>query len=211
MRILIAESSRTVLAPLEAYLGTHSCSYTAHFVLAQEDFLAEARRYVPEIILADGQLARLDTGNIKDICAANPRGKTVVLSNDLDIGKVRRLLACGVDGCVRPSLDAPVLLKVLKLILAGEKYVPADLIAERPVPTRHRPGYRLPELTPRENDVLAMLMQGCTNKAIAEALGRKEITVTSHLKQIFKKLGADNRTQAALIALDRMRHFDDRD
>jgi DNA-binding NarL/FixJ family response regulator len=57
-----------------------------------------------------------------------------------------------------------------------------------------------PILTPRQRHVLALLSQGLTNRDIALSLDMCENTVKAHVKQVMRKLNADNRTQAALMA-----------
>jgi DNA-binding NarL/FixJ family response regulator len=57
------------------------------------------------------------------------------------------------------------------------------------------------ELTPRQWEVLGLLGNGKSNKAIAKDLGMQETTVKAHIKQIMKKLNVENRTQAALFAV----------
>ncbi len=59
---------------------------------------------------------------------------------------------------------------------------------------------RLASLTAREQEVMALALQGLPNKEMARQLGLLESTVKAHLKVILKKLGATNRTQAALLA-----------
>ena len=62
-------------------------------------------------------------------------------------------------------------------------------------------GNTIGKLTRREGEVLALLIDGHSNKEIARIIGVKEVTVTFHLKGVFKKLGMSNRTQAVAMAL----------
>ena len=64
-------------------------------------------------------------------------------------------------------------------------------------------------LTPRERQILALMTGGHLNKEIAEMVGIKEMTVKNHISQIFKKLGAKNRTHAVVIALGRTEKKED--
>jgi DNA-binding NarL/FixJ family response regulator len=59
----------------------------------------------------------------------------------------------------------------------------------------------LEKLTRRENDVMALLVRGMSNKEIANNLDLQEITIKVHLKSVFRKLGVSNRTQAVTAAL----------
>jgi DNA-binding NarL/FixJ family response regulator len=60
-----------------------------------------------------------------------------------------------------------------------------------------------PEITDREADVLRHLADGLRNKEIADKIGRSEDTVKMHLKNLFEKLGATNRTDAIRVARER--------
>lgn len=68
------------------------------------------------------------------------------------------------------------------------------------VPPREDPPIHVVSLTKREKEVLSFLAQGASNKEIARALGVQEVTVKLHVRGVCRKLGAKNRTQAALRA-----------
>jgi DNA-binding NarL/FixJ family response regulator len=103
----------------------------------------------------------------------------------------------------------------LKLVMLGEIYLPPSLIYGQqsgpddedaghpttPAPRNFDPALLAP-LTQRQYDVLALLGQGKSNKDIADTLGISEGTVKVHVGAILKVLGANNRTQAALMAID---------
>jgi DNA-binding NarL/FixJ family response regulator len=61
----------------------------------------------------------------------------------------------------------------------------------------------MPPLTARETEVLRLVSGGLANKEIARSLNRSERTVKAHLTAIFSKLGVDNRTQAAALAIEK--------
>ena len=82
-------------------------------------------------------------------------------------------------------------------MLAGRRAVPADVaqgLAERAYQS---------DLSPREYEVLELLVKGMSNKLIASELGLTEATVKTHLTHILEKLGVEDRTQAALAAVQR--------
>ncbi len=65
----------------------------------------------------------------------------------------------------------------------------------------HAAGSQLNELTVREHEVLSLLLEGKSNKEIARQIGIKEVTAAFHLRDVFKKLGTSNRTQAVMTAI----------
>jgi DNA-binding NarL/FixJ family response regulator len=89
------------------------------------------------------------------------------------------------------------LLMAIRAVHRGDTYVPAALksvIAARD---------RQPDLTPRELQVLELIVHGLVNKQIAYSLNLAEYTVKNHVKNIFTKLGVQDRTQAATVAIQR--------
>jgi DNA-binding NarL/FixJ family response regulator len=110
-------------------------------------------------------------------------------------------------GFVSKRSAPPVLLGALRLVLAGEVYVPPEVLrvelassgapAQASAAATEPPrGRRDPDLTPRQLDVLALLVQGKPNKVICRELGLAEGTVKAHTAAIFRALRVSNRTEA---------------
>jgi two-component system, NarL family, response regulator len=110
---------------------------------------------------------------------------------------VHRALAAGALAYLTKDAGADELVTAILSVRAGRRFVSktvGDLLAAR------MPGS---ELTDRELDVLRLLVQGCSNKEIGANLGIAENTVRVHMGRIFDKLRVDDRTQAALVAIQR--------
>jgi DNA-binding NarL/FixJ family response regulator len=130
----------------------------------------------------------------------------VALSASEDPADVGRALAHGVRGYVLKSARGEVLQHVLSLVLAGEIYVPPIVMTQGDfsgvdaavVDTNAN---LFDKLTPREGEVLDRLIDGLSNKAIAQELTISEGTVKVHLKAVLRKFDVANRTQAATLAL----------
>jgi DNA-binding NarL/FixJ family response regulator len=84
----------------------------------------------------------------------------------------------------------------VKFVLSGELYVPPFMLAAEAL----RKPEEMPRLTGRQNEVLAALCRGLSNKAIASDLSMSEKTVKAHITTIFRLLGVSNRTQAVSVA-----------
>ncbi|WP_158932495.1 response regulator transcription factor [Acidisphaera sp. S103] len=108
---------------------------------------------------------------------------------------MRSALESGARGFV-PTQTAglPITSAAISLVSAGGTFVPADLMLT--APRNHSPG-RLNRLTSRQSAVFTRLQLGKTNKIIAYELGMCESTVKVHVRNIMRKVGATNRTQAA--------------
>ena len=111
-------------------------------------------------------------------------------------------------GYIPTTLEPAVASIALQLVLAGGSFVPNSLVEaiEEHDPCQGRPQLdngrkaRVEGLTPRQLEVLNLLVEAKPNKVIANELNMKESTVKVHVRHIMKKLGANNRTEAALLA-----------
>lgn len=111
-------------------------------------------------------------------------------------------IAMGARGFVTKSMPARSLLNAIRFMVAGERFLPVDIAMTHTPPalgTGQDLG-RAVSLTPRELEVLIALCDGKTNKEIARELGLREPTIKLHVKTLYRRLGASNRTQAAMIA-----------
>jgi len=139
-------------------------------------------------------------------------GVPVVVLSDLSAQDEARLaLGAGAHGFVPTLLEPSLLCAALALVQAGGKFVPPEQLddwaqtlhlncagPEEEAPEDQVPQYE--ELSPRQTHVLLLLQEGLANKVIAARLGMTESTVKVHVRQIMRRLGANNRTEAALLA-----------
>jgi DNA-binding NarL/FixJ family response regulator len=102
------------------------------------------------------------------------------------------LKAAGAAGFLPYNLSPGAYLGALRLLIAGERYIPADMMTATPPLSI--------ELTRREHDVLAGLRSGLSNRDIAKMLSLSEVTVKHHIKSLRGKLGARNRLHAVCRA-----------
>ena len=107
---------------------------------------------------------------------------------------VRITTAAGGAGFLPYHMSPDALLGALRILAAGERYLPADMVMRRGVPV----GDII--LTMREHDVLSGLRSGLSNKEIAGNLSLSEVTVKHHIKSLRGKLGARNRVNAVCRA-----------
>ena len=145
----------------------------------------------------------------RSIAAVTP--VPIVILSDRDESKeALTAFRYGVRGYIPTSLEPSLALEALRIVLAGGSFLPADMLirARRHAPpdaalqSSHAPNSmeRRETWPPRQLAVLRLLAQGKANKEIARALEMEESTVKVHVRHIMRKLGATNRTQAALHA-----------
>ena len=95
------------------------------------------------------------------------------------------------------TLPAKSLVNAIKFMAMGEQYAPVDFMTAEPATAEHP---MASQLTGRERQVLKGLTKGQSNKEIARDLDLSEPTIKLHVKTLYRKIGAANRTQAALLA-----------
>lgn len=140
----------------------------------------------------------------------------VLLSGAYNGDDVRHAIENGAHGFIPKTLRGEALANAIRLVLAGEKYLPSSILSNfgdgfsqnSDGSSRRSGGFGnegdFARLTPREREVLALLSEGRPNKDIARNLDLREITVKYHLKNIYRKLHVSNRAQAVKIALEDM-------
>jgi DNA-binding NarL/FixJ family response regulator len=159
-----------------------------------------------ELVLLDLNLPdRNGLDLLADFRRRHPSTSVVVLSASDDRDIVSKALDLGALGFIPKSAPREVMLSAFNLIFAGGIYVPPEILARpqqlrRPAPPPSRISAASLGLTERQMDVLVLMMQGKSNKAICRALDLAEPTVKNHVTAILKALNASNRTEAVIAA-----------
>lgn len=109
----------------------------------------------------------------------------------------QKALDAGAAGFVPKTLPAKSMVNAIRFMAMGEQYAPLEFMT---APTDEPENELTEKLTPREFQVLRGLTEGKSNKEIARDLEIQEPTVKLHVKTLYRKIDASNRTQAALIA-----------
>ena len=153
---------------------------------------------------------------IRQVKAQYPQVRVCVLADNFDIRSVTEGCEAGADGFCLTTASRDVLIGTLELIMLGERIVPSSVarsVLERASRGAEHQIRQKPsdegscasnltscKLSNREGEILRSLMIGSPNKVIARQFGVTEATVKVHVKAILRKIGAKNRTQAAMWA-----------
>lgn len=164
----------------------------------ENESVAAYARHKPDVVLMD---LRLADGSgleaIRRIIQRDPRARVVVLTTYEGDEDIHQALAAGARGYLIKGLSHQELLRALKLVAAGQRFLPAVV--------SNVLSSRLPStiLTPREQDVLRGVFRGRNNREIADELQIGEATVKTHVSVILMKLNVTDRTSAVVEALKR--------
>ena len=152
----------------------------------------------PDLVLMDLRLPGLSGFDaIRAIRNANPEARSLVLSNYEGVADVERALALGALGYLTKDADADLLIEGIQRVCRGHRYLPPVLSR------RIEDGPNLDPLTARETQIVALIAEGLANREIGERLGIAEKTVRVHMTHILDKMGATDRTQLLIIAVQR--------
>lgn len=175
---------------------------------------AAAKGPVPDLVLLDINMPGMDGANgIRAFKKLHPGVPVAVMSGVISTDQAPGYLAAGAAGFIPKTLGLDKLVAALSIMLEGEIYLPNDLAVapsllpvlsmadSPPLPPAPEAGQ---PLTPRETEMLDLLISGLSNKMIARKVGIVEATVKSHLQNLYRKIGARNRTDAVRIALTGM-------
>jgi len=173
-------------------LGTQVTVLEAGNLRAALDKLA--LEWPVDLLLLDLQMPGMsEVEGFLAIRRAYPTLPVVIVSGVNDPQIIRTLLDRGARGYIPKFTGSEQLMDALRRVLNGEIYVPDAVFLPQSQPAGN--GESAP-LTSRQLQILPLLAEGMPNKRIADALGLTEGTVKQHLKDLFRRLHANNRTQA---------------
>ena len=156
------------------------------------------RLHQPDAVLMDLRLPDMDGIEVTAaLCREFPKAKIIMISSFDAQEDVYRAFQAGALGYLRKDVLGEELFRAIKQVAAGEKFVPPDIARSL---AEHTSGS---ELTPRELEVLRLLIKGLSNKEIGGVLGASEFTAKFHVKNILAKLEVSDRTEAATAAFQR--------
>jgi DNA-binding NarL/FixJ family response regulator len=196
---LIREALRGVLKELKPEAVVLEASNGRH-ALQLVDEHADLTLIMLDLNLPDSDGAKI----LVELRKRYPEISVVILSAHHDRNTVMKALDGGAAGFIPKSAPREIMVGALSLIFSGGVYIPSEVLADRPAPaaSKIRPGLRGSPadlgLTDRQIEVLALLMQGKSNKAICRTLGLAEHTVKNYVTAILKALNVTNRTEAVI-------------
>jgi len=159
-----------------------------------------------DVVLSDFRLSDGESDGIaltRLIRERWPAVQVVMLTASNDEGVLASALDAGCAGFVTKSESLETVLSAVRAAAAGEAVITPSLLARLLPRLSSRPRGRNPDLTPREREVLALIVRGDSNQAIAEELVVSRDTVRNHVGSILSKLGVHSKLQAAAVATQR--------
>lgn len=198
IRCMVVDDHPVVRAGLVAIINAQSEMSVVAEAADGQSAIELFRRHQPDVTLMDLRMPIL--GGFEAVAALRrefPTSRFIVLTTYEGEADINRALRVGAQGYVLKGMTGDELIDAVRLVAQGYRFIPPaveERLAMHPFASR---------LTPRETEVLQLIVEGMSNREIAEHLGVTEGTVKSFVNSILGKLGVRDRTQAVTTALQR--------
>jgi DNA-binding NarL/FixJ family response regulator len=226
IEIVIADDHPLFRSALRSLL--EKCTTASVEVVAEakdgQEALELSRRFEPELVLMDMMMPKMDgIEATRAIKAELPHTIVLVMTASEDLEHLAGALRAGAGGYILKTASSHQITDAIRRVLDGESPLNQEVAMRLLVHLtnerreRQEPGDPVPEaltqerltsaapdreLSPREVEVLRLMAQGHTNQRIAKELLLSTSTVKNHVQRILSKLGASDRTQAAIMAIE---------
>ena len=196
IKVLIADDHTIVRAGLTALLGTEKDIEVVGEAKNGAEAVSNAVELHPDIVIMDLMMPKMDgVEATKELLRKAPSAKTILLTTYGTSDGIAHALKAGARGAVLKNADNSELAKAIRIVAQGGDYISPDirqqLAADPPVP----------DLTPRQSEILESMVRGLTDRDIAQQLKLSPESVSEHVGAIRQKIGAANRTEAVAIAM----------
>ena len=194
--VLIVDDHALVRAGLMTVLGMSRGMEVVGEAENGRRALALARQFQPDLVTMDLHMPVMCGADAtRQIVAECPGTKVLVVTTYCTSDEIGRALEAGAHGAVSKTISNDELTRAANRILAGRSYIGEDvfrILQSDPI---------VPNLSPRQREVLEAVARGLSNRDIAILLGISIDMVKEHVNAIFVKLGVANRTEAVAFAI----------
>ena len=195
-RILIADDHALMRVGIRSMLESTGDFTVIGECCDGESAVAMALKAKPDVVIMDLMMPAKDgVEATRELSMALPSAKTLILTTFGTSDGIAHALECGASGAVLKNAEDDELIDAVRKVAAGGKYVSPD------VKSQLETDPPVPDLTPRQLEILDCMTRGLTNPDIARQLGIRRDGVAIHVATILQKIGAANRTEAVAIAM----------
>ena len=154
------------------------------------------RKLKPDVVVMDLMMPKLNGADAtRSILERNPDTKVIILTSFGTSSDLQRAISYGAVGALTKEAPGENLVKAIRQVRAGETAISAEIADAADSDSAQ------PLLTDKQSEILQSVVQGRTNRQIADRFDISEDGVKKHLRLIFAKLGASSRAEAVAIAL----------
>ncbi|HEX7744162.1 MAG TPA: response regulator transcription factor [Micromonosporaceae bacterium] len=200
IRVLVVDDHPVVRQGLRAFLDLQDDITVVGEAADGDSCVTAAEELRPDLVLLDLRMPEADgVAALRGLRQRGNPARVLVITSYTDPSAVLPAVRAGAAGYVYKDVDPPALAAAIRAVHAGHVLLHPDVAGLLAAGEASPPA--LSRLTAREREVLAELARGRSNREIARALGMSEKTVKTHVSAVLTKLGVQDRTQAALLAV----------
>lgn len=207
IRVLLVDDHPMVRDGLRSMLSDPAVAVVGEAGNGQEG-IEQMRRLKPDVVLLDIRMPGLDgLAALQRIREEQLPGRVIMVTTYQNTAYLVRALVAGAAGFVLKDISREALLDTVKAVAAGASRVDRPFLErvlhdlDHPEPLSSAETELLEPLTPREMDILRLVVEGLTNQAIGQVLHLSAGTVKGYVQTILQKLNTTDRTQAAVKAI----------
>ncbi|MBY3536078.1 response regulator transcription factor [Rhizobium laguerreae] len=203
--ILVADDHDIARAGLIAMIGGQDDFHVALDVRDGVEAVEAAAHHKPDLALLDIRMPRMDgLAATREIRRVSPGTRVIIITMHDSLDYLEAAIEAGATGYLLKDASREDILRTIRRVLQGDAFFDGPLVAKllrRAATKPQTNSSALETLTIREREVLSKVAEGLTNKEIARTLKISPGTVKIHVERIIGKLGAGDRTQAAVMAV----------
>jgi DNA-binding NarL/FixJ family response regulator len=199
-RVLLADDHRIVAEGLRGLLEPEF--ELAGIVEDGRALVKAARELLPDVIIADISMPHLNgIDALAHLKRDNPNARVVLLTMHRDVAYARRALEAGASGFVLKHSAPAELVLAVRAALQGRTFIAPDLAAEVFRAGNNKEADPVAATTPRQREILQLLVEGKSAKEIASALGISARTVEDHKYRLMEQLGIESNAELIHFAI----------
>jgi len=197
-RVLVVDDHPLLRLGVAAIIDAQSDMRVIAQAGSGEEAVQLFRKHHPDITMMDLRLPGMSgLEALRAIRQEDPHAKCLVLTTYEGDEDIHQALAAGALGYIIKGMSHETLVDALRRVRSGSLFLPPPVMRSLADRTPNL------DLSPREREVLSLMVRGESNKGIANELGITEATVKCHVSVILQRLGVNDRTQAVIAALQR--------
>ncbi len=211
IRILIADDHAMFRDALRNLLEAEPGMRVVGEAKNGREVIDSVKELKPDLLLLDLAMPNVSGIDVlQELSDLPSEVRTIMLTAEIDKGQVVEALTLGARGVILKEMATQLLFKGIRAVMAGEYWLPHDSVGDLVNSLRTATGQ--PEKDPHQRDgvrlsrrdlqIAEAIVEGCTNKDIAEKYSLSEQTVKHHLTKIYRKIGITTRMELALYAMN---------
>lgn len=203
IRVMLVDDHQMVRNGLGTFLLVHDDLELVGEASDGEQAIAIFDHAEADVVLMDLKMPRMDgIETTRALLERDPEVRIIALTSFKEEELIQQALDAGAIGYLLKDIDADELANAIRAAYKGEPTLASEAAWVLFKASRHQQELG-DDLTERERDVLALMMEGRTNPDIAEKLFISQSTVKTHVSHILSKLGVSTRTEAVSLALQK--------